>query len=43
MTEELDLGLASTGTMIKKGYSYVVANTGKTIGLAMSYSSFISN
>ena len=33
MTEELDLGLASTGTMIKKGYSYVVANTGKTIAI----------
>ena len=33
MTEGFDIGLASSGAMLKRGYSYVVANVGKTVAI----------
>lgn len=31
MTEELDITLAQSGSVLKKGYSFVIANVGKTV------------
>lgn len=33
MTEELDITLAQSGSILKKGYSFVIANVGKTVAI----------
>jgi translation elongation factor EF-G len=33
MTEELDITLAQSGSILKKGYSFVIANIGKTVAI----------
>lgn len=33
MTEELDITLAQSGSVLKKGYSFVIANVGKTVAI----------
>lgn len=33
MNDSLDIGLVNTGSLVKKGYSYIVANVGKTVAL----------
>ena len=33
MNDGLDLGLVSTGSLVKKGYSFILANVGKTVAL----------
>lgn len=33
MNDSFDIGLVNTGSLVKKGYSYIVANVGKTVAL----------
>ena len=43
MTEGFDIGLASSSAMLKKGYSYVVANVGKTVAvITLAVSALVS-
>ena len=33
MKDDIDIGLLSTGALVKKGYSFLIANVGKTVAL----------
>ena len=33
MSEDIDITLAESGSLIKKGYSFIIANVGKTVAI----------